>query len=131
MLFNKEINEIKITEQIMQIKPKPITFRIMDDQVEGEEPGQGMVRFEIEGGGELVTSYVRKNEQEFFEFLLDFNQQKNGIQGSLANKGGDISNLVPQVSIRRRESSKMSNYGNSRLGMNPSKSPNFLRVGSR
>lgn len=31
VLYNKEINEIKITEQILQAKPKPITFRILEN----------------------------------------------------------------------------------------------------
>ena len=113
----------------MQQKPKPITFRIMDDDNYGGNQGEGTVRFEIEGGGELVTSYVRKNEEEFFEFLNDFNQKKN--TNAIANNGGKKNELVPQVSIRRRESSRLSNVSNSRLGMNKDRPQNLLRVSSR
>ena len=75
VLFNKEINQIKIKELIGQQKPKPITFRILEDDVDDfRSQFQGKVRFEIEGGGEVLTSFVRKNEEEFFEFLNDFNQ---------------------------------------------------------
>ena len=39
------------------------------------------VKFVIEGGGKAIkTSFVRKNEEEFFEFITDFNnpsQNKN------------------------------------------------------
>ena len=76
ILFNKEINEIKIEEQLTLQKPKPITFRILN-QVELADTQEQIatVRFEIEGGGKAIDmSFIRKNELEFFEFVQEFNQ---------------------------------------------------------
>ena len=60
-----------MTEQ----KPKPITFRILDEaEINNSKVKLGNVRFEIVGGGKLIdTSFVRKNEIEFFEFVEGFN----------------------------------------------------------
>ena len=86
ILFNKEINEIKDQELLMNAKPKPITFRVMDGE-ENDENLEGYVRyqllnkiiffrFEIEGGGKAIhTSFVRNNELEFFEFVKGFNNE--------------------------------------------------------
>ena len=55
----------------MNQKPKPITFMI-DSNTEDNQIKQN-VKFTIEGGGKAIqTSFVRKNELEFFEFLTDF-----------------------------------------------------------
>jgi hypothetical protein len=92
---------------------------------------QGSVRFEIEGGGDILTSFVRKNEQEFFEFLVDFNQ-KNPEQTKKSKFNPKGKGFVPQISLRRRRSSKVSQFSSgSRLGMRNRNSPNFLRGGSR
>jgi hypothetical protein len=59
----------------MDTKAKPITFMIEQGLEVESLPGQlETVKFEIEGGGGIVTSFVRKNEQEFFEFIHDFNK---------------------------------------------------------
>ena len=58
-------------EHKMRQKPKPITFYI-----NSKEECQSLreeVKFVIEGGGKAIqTSFVRKNEEEFFEFMNDF-----------------------------------------------------------
>lgn len=132
ILFNKEINQIKLIEHVEKQKPKPITFRIMDDdEDELKAQFQGSVRFEIEGGGDILTSFVRKNEQEFFEFLVDFNQ-KNPEQTQKSKFHSQGKGFVPQISLRRRRSSKVSQFSSgSRLGTRNRNSPNFLRGGSR
>jgi hypothetical protein len=57
----------------MDMKAKPITFRVVNDVFTSKRKEQDeTVKFEIEGGGDIVTSFVRKNEQEFFEFINDF-----------------------------------------------------------
>ena len=73
ILFNEEVNHIKMEEQLNNQKAKPITFRIEEDFIGKREEGKKeTVKFEIEGGGELITSFKRKNEEAFFEFLNDF-----------------------------------------------------------
>ena len=71
VIFNHDINQIKMEEQRMRQKPKPITFYI-----NSKEEWQSLreeVKFIIEGGGKAIqTSFVRKNEEEFFEFMNDF-----------------------------------------------------------
>lgn len=56
----------------MKQRPKPITFTIETDNSKNPKQHEESVKFEIEGAGEVVTSFVRKNEQEFFEFIKDF-----------------------------------------------------------
>lgn len=52
--------------------PKPITFMI-DDVGDQEDTLKENVKFIIEGGGKAIqTNFVRKNEQEFFEFITGF-----------------------------------------------------------
>ena len=62
----------------MSQRPKPITFYINrrnDEQLLREE-----VKFIIEGGGkEIQSSFVRKNEQEYFEFVHDFNNPQSKV----------------------------------------------------
>lgn len=72
VIFNKDINQIKMEEHAMAQRAKPITFYINNDN-DDEQSLREQVKFIIEGGGKAIqTSFVRKNEQEFFEFLSDF-----------------------------------------------------------
>ena len=55
----------------MSQRAKPITFFI--NSWNEEQSLREEVKFIIEGGGKAIqTSFVRKNEEEFFEFLSDF-----------------------------------------------------------
>jgi len=86
----------------MNSKPKPITFTIESDHDEGFLRQD--VKFEIEGGGKAIqTSFVRKNEVEFFEFLNDFNNPKNPMER--CNKGPRLHNSDQNVlkSVQRRQ----------------------------
>ena len=135
ILFNKEINQIKMMEMQGQQKPKPITFRILEDDHQDKIKSrvQGNVRFEIEGGGEVLTSFVRKNEEEFIEFLMDFNQQ-NEEKGSKSKEQTSqmMKSIIPQVSLRRRKSNKLQTLSShSRLGARNGATPNYLRGASR
>jgi hypothetical protein len=57
----------------MNMKAKPITFRVENDVSGKKQKGhKETVKFEIEGGGDIVTSFIRKNEQTFFEFINEF-----------------------------------------------------------
>jgi diketogulonate reductase-like aldo/keto reductase len=58
------------------LKPKPITFQILNEEDRKQGENQvGNVRIEIEGGGKHIdTSFVRKNELAFFEFVEGFNE---------------------------------------------------------
>lgn len=96
------INQIKMEEIEMDKKAKPITFTIDDGlfnptQKRGNEE---TVRFEIEGGGDIVTSFVRKNELEFFEFIKDFDG-KNKDAKNLDSKAPSITR-APTVVRRER-----------------------------
>ncbi|CAI2374522.1 unnamed protein product [Moneuplotes crassus] len=131
VLFNFEINQIKAEEIVQQVKPKPITFRIIDENDNNPIPQTGRVRFEIEGGGEVLTSFVRKNEEEFFEFLVDFNTNNNKPRSK-----GKRQPFTTKVSVRKKamgRTSAMSRH--SRLSRATSRqgasSPNCLRVKSR
>lgn len=71
------INAIKDEELEMDKRPKPITFTITKGR---EEKSKGRikkykdtVKFEMEGGTNFKTSFVRQNEQEFYEFITNFN----------------------------------------------------------
>jgi len=69
---------VKRDELLMNKKPKLITFTI-EESIIGDNfygPTES-VKFEIEGGGDIVTCFVRKNEEEFFEFINDFSQGKS------------------------------------------------------
>ena len=47
--------------------PRPITFGILNHK------NIYRVRYEIEGGGKAIErQFVRKNEEEFFNFLAEF-----------------------------------------------------------
>ena len=71
VIFNKDINQIKMEEHVMSQRAKPITFFI--NSRNEEQSLREEVKFIIEGGGKAIqTSFVRKNEEEFFEFLSDF-----------------------------------------------------------
>ena len=101
ILFNKEINQIKVEEHQLSQKPKPITFTIQDEQNESQSLRQE-VRFVIEGGGKAIqTSFVRKNEEEFFEFLNDFTNPNKNAKPKNTEKKIEIS-VVPMVSRIRR-----------------------------
>ena len=64
-------------ERVMTQKPKPITFYISNNH-EDDKSYREEVKFVIEGGGKAIqTSFVRKNEEEFFEFLSDFTNPKS------------------------------------------------------
>mmetsp|Transcript_12848 Transcript_12848/g.12839 ORF Transcript_12848/g.12839 Transcript_12848/m.12839 type:complete len:111 (+) Transcript_12848:86-418(+) len=39
------------------------------------QSGHQTVKFEIEGRGEIVTSFVKRNEEIFFEFVNDFERK--------------------------------------------------------
>lgn len=97
--------------------------------VEDQQQYQGSVRFEIEGGGEVLTSFVRKNEEEFFEFLVDFNKD---------TKSSKKKPFSTNISVRKKPTQRMSmmskNSRSSRLGMRSRQgavSPNLLGVKSR
>ena len=77
VLFNDDINQIKMEEIEFKAMPKPIIFNIVDD---GDT---NFVRYEIEGGRRIIeTAFVRKNEEAFFNFLADFdaNEVKERIK---------------------------------------------------
>ena len=77
ILYNNEINKVKNKEKILGQKSKIITFSIGEDN---HSDLQGSVRFEIEGGGKAIeTNFYRKNEEEFFTFLKDFNEQNGRV----------------------------------------------------
>ena len=95
----------------MAQKPKPITFAIQEDEVDQKSLRQE-VKFIIEGGGKAIqTSFVRKNEEEFFEFLNDFNDPKNKEKPKNIEKK-NVTNAVPKVSRIRKsiKSPLLKNY---------------------
>lgn len=74
MLFNADIDRIKEYEKEMHLKSRPITFDIK------EVDGGQQVRYEIEGGGEVIeTIMIRQNEEVFFKILNDFNINKKEV----------------------------------------------------
>ena len=75
LLFNKDINEYKIEEHFNDEKPKPIRF-IIESDFEPIKTVKTNVKFEIEGAGKAIqSSFVRTNEQTFFEFLNEFDDK--------------------------------------------------------
>lgn len=106
VLFNQEINKIKIEELQTNTKPKPIIFTI-EDQFEDLDTMKGGVKFEIEGGGKAIqTSFIRKNEETFFEFLNEFTASPAKIDSkrpSMMLSDQAQSSSVPRV-IRHRKS---------------------------
>jgi DNA primase large subunit len=111
ILFNKDINELKFEEHVKNDKPKPITFTI-DNEDDSTRVSKTNVMFEIEGAGQVIqSSFVRKNEQTFFEFLNDFNAPnphkvsetlRNAEAGKMINKN-DIPVIQRRLTINKSQ----------------------------
>lgn len=100
LIFNKDINEYKMEEHRNDQKPKPITFMIQN-QYDKHQSNIMNVKFEIEGAGKAIqTSFIRNNEQTFFEFLNEFDHESNPYL--TPNPKTKRSRKIPLIERRRR-----------------------------
>jgi hypothetical protein len=116
VLFNDDINAIKDEEHINNAKPKLITFNIY------QLGDQESVRYEVEGGGAVIeTTFIRKNEEDFLNFIRQFNENEADAKSKRTKATNE------KVSMRNRRISKHSNHLNgSRLRHNSTfRSPGF------
>lgn len=122
VLFNEDIDNVKNIEFITLAKPKPISFNIVD------LGNHQSVKYEIEGGGEVIeTMFIRKNEESFLKFLNEFDKSKLNKNNPVINKR-EVKNRGSTISITSVKSRANSRLRSRQFNYNKVKSSSRLTI---